>query len=93
MHVDMYVIDPVNLVESVPLNVNSPFLIDVMVVLDSKDMPTMVDVIEEAISDCRGVYISGDKVSIVRSNPRESRCQRGFRAMSFALTRGYLRNL
>lgn len=37
----MYVIDPVSLVESVPLNVNSTFLIDAVV----KDTPKMADAI------------------------------------------------
>jgi hypothetical protein len=94
----MNVIDPVNLVESMPPNVNSPFLTDVVVV-GSKDTATRLDGIAcwlKRLSVTVGmrVVVSGDKVSKVKSTGPilGNKCQRGFKAMRSAITRGYRRN-
>ena len=65
------VIAPVNLVESVPPNVNSPFLVDVVVV-GAKDMPISSDVMVpwlNRLSVTVGMEepLSGDKVPTVKS--------------------------
>jgi hypothetical protein len=60
MHAYTYVIDPVNLVESVPPNVNSPFWSDDEVV-GSKDTETRSDEIVPWLS------VSGGKVPTVKS--------------------------
>jgi len=65
------VIAPVNLVESVPPNVNSPFLTDVVVV-GSKDTATSSDVMVpwlKSLSVTVGMeeLLCGDKVPTVKS--------------------------
>ena len=95
----MNVIGPVNLVESVPPNVNSPFLTDVAVV-GSKDTPTRLDVIvfwlkRLSVTVGMGAVVSGDKVPTVKSTGPilgNKGVKRGSKATSFALTRGYRRN-
>ena len=67
----MNVIDPVNLVESVSPNVNSPFWF-CSVVVGSKDMETMSDVIlpwlkRLSVTVGMGAPLSGDKVPTVKS--------------------------
>ena len=67
----MVVIDPVNLVESVPPNVNSPFWFG-SVVVGSKDTETMSDGIVPwlkrlSVTVGMGVFVSGDKVPTVKS--------------------------
>ncbi len=62
---------PVNLVESVPPNVNSPFLTD-DVVVGSKDTATRSDVMVPwlkrlSVTVGMGVFVSGDKVPSVKS--------------------------
>ncbi len=62
---------PVNLVESVPPNVNSPFLTD-DVVVGSKDTETRSDVIVPwlkrlSVTVGMRVFVSGDKVPSVKS--------------------------
>ena len=67
----MNVIDPVNLVESVPPNVNSPFWLS-SVVVGSKDTETMSDGIVPwlnrlSVTVGMGVFVSGDNVPTVKS--------------------------
>jgi hypothetical protein len=67
----MFVIDPVNLVESVPPNVNSPFAFD-DVVVGSKDTETRSDGIVPwpnrlSVTVGMGVFVSGDRVPTVKS--------------------------
>jgi hypothetical protein len=67
----MFVIDPVNLVESVPPNVNSPFWFD-DVVVGSKDTETRSDGIVPWLNRLSvtvgiGVFVSGNSVPTVKS--------------------------
>jgi hypothetical protein len=67
----MFVIDPVNLVESVPPNVNSPFGLD-DVVVGSKDTETRSDGMVPwlnrlSVTVGMGVFVSGDRVPTVKS--------------------------
>ena len=95
----MNVIAPVNFVESVPPNVNSPFLTDVVVV-GSNDMPIRSDVIVPwlkrlSVTVGTGVLVCGDKVPTVKSTGPilvNKRVRRGMKATSFGLTRGSRRN-